>query len=252
MRPVAVLFALPIEARRFLRMIEELRPIGTGSGSFSGRIGDQEVRVYISGYGYERSASAAREALDYQPAALVITGFAGALDDRLQTGDIVVADDSTDATVDPPDVYACDAGLRERACAVEGGTCGGIVTVSEPICSQSDKAGLAQRHGHVAVDMESAAAASIARASGIPFVVMRVIVDRQRDAVPPALAEMLGPNGELPYAELAAAMLRDPRLVWHASRLARQAHVASIKLASFLGQYIAGLDDFIHRGGTTA
>jgi hypothetical protein len=51
--------------------------------------------------------------------------------------------------------------------------------------------------GAVAVDMESGPLSAFAADRGLPFTALRVVLDGPGEALPPALAELIGPGGQV-------------------------------------------------------
>lgn len=172
-------------------------------------IGADRLLLEAAGPGPAAAAASAERAAARGAACLVSWGTAGALQ-RGEAGEIVLADR---VLGDSPQAFAPDAtltGALARAfrplAPIHRGT---LASVSAPVMSVADKRTLAEASGAVAVDMESAAIADIASRSGIPLVVVRVIVDRAERAVPAAaIAGMDGP-GTRPGRVL-AGLLKSP------------------------------------------
>jgi 4-hydroxy-3-methylbut-2-enyl diphosphate reductase len=138
------------------------------------RQGAPAARIVRTGIGPRRASASAR-ALALQPAdAMAVAGVAGALDDDLAPGDIVVADRLLDGEGNC--VFTCSgagiiAGMLLRA-GIPART-GAIVSVRRPATGRT-RAALAAT-GALAVDMESAWLAGAAQ--GRPLVVVRAILD---------------------------------------------------------------------------
>ena len=78
-----VTFALPQESGNFRQAIREA----------GGRLGGEEIRIAHLGVGPEAAGSSIRRLLAAEiPRVLICAGFAGGLDARVRTGDLVVAD----------------------------------------------------------------------------------------------------------------------------------------------------------------
>ncbi|WP_182881136.1 4-hydroxy-3-methylbut-2-enyl diphosphate reductase [Microbispora sp. H10949] len=157
MTDLIVCTALGMEARAVAR---GLRPARERS----------RVRVVRVGMGPDRAARAA--ALLPPAGALAVTGFAGALDDGLRPGDVLVATEVRSGDR----VWPCPSApllAGELARAGLRAVTGPLVT-SPRVVSGRDRRALALEGG-IAVDMESAPLAAAAR--GRPFAAVRVIVD---------------------------------------------------------------------------
>jgi adenosylhomocysteine nucleosidase len=81
----------------------------------------------------------------------------------------------------------------------------------EPVVTPREKAELLARTGARIVDNESAATAEFAAAHGLPFVVLRVVLDDADTALPPAALVALTKTGGTNFARIAASMLKNPR-----------------------------------------
>jgi 4-hydroxy-3-methylbut-2-enyl diphosphate reductase len=140
------------------------------------REGAPWAEVRRIGIGPRRAAQAARRiALGEDSRAVVLAGFAGALDEHLEPGDVVLADalQAPGGGTPLPDP-AILAGVLRR---------GGLrVHVGAVACSRAPVAGRARGRwaatGALAVEMESAALAR--RLGGRPLTVLRVVLDTPR------------------------------------------------------------------------
>jgi adenosylhomocysteine nucleosidase len=128
----------------------------------SGRLGDADVMLVANGAGCQRAAAAVDAALAAFPAeAVVSTGFCGALDEKLQIADVVVAQASRPVQRGP----------------------GGPRHAIGPICSVDHVVGTAEEKrqlrstGACAVEMEAAGVASRAEAHRLPFYCVRAVTD---------------------------------------------------------------------------
>ncbi len=168
--------------------------------------------VVVGGVGAENSRRAAQQLLLLHPlTALISVGYAGALSPDLGVGDVVV-----DTTV---------AEWQQRARAA-GATLGGVTTAASVITSRAERAALAASTGAVAVDMESAAIAEVARVAGLPFASVKAVTDTTaRDLVLDYNACRRS-HGGLHIPRLLWSAVRTPqgvaelRQLWYASRIA--------------------------------
>lgn len=138
---------------------------------------------------------------------LISFGCAGALDPSLRAGDCllpeaVITPDGA-APVDP----AWRASLRRMLPYAQGGLLAGV---DEPVCTVPGKARLRRATGARAVDMESHPAALAARAHGLRFAALRVIVDPSSRRVPASALAALGPDGALSAAALVRSLAAHP------------------------------------------
>ena len=86
--------------------------------------------------------------------------------------------------------------------------------------------------GALAVDMECLPVAQVAAAHGLPFVAIKVIVDRAADDLPRAVAAAADAAGRLHLWRLLGALARSPADLAPLSRLALRYRAASRTLAA--------------------
>lgn len=73
-----------------------------------------------------------------------------------------------------------------------------------------EKAALHARTGAVAIDMESQIAGRIAAERELPYLILRVVSDRADQALPPAFANAMRPDGGTDLAALLGSILARP------------------------------------------
>ena len=131
---------------------------------------------------------------------IVSFGMAGALVDGLAIGDWVVANrlwGAVDQTCDPLWVAALIAKLP-------GARLGGFYADGRMIDTVAEKLSLGERHGALAVDMESHVAGAVAADRALPFAIVRCVSDGARHLLPHAITVSMRPDGGVD----AKAMLR--------------------------------------------
>jgi len=163
--------------------------------------------------GAARAASGAQALCTAGAQALLSFGMAGGLDPALRAGDVVLP---AEVVTPQGGVYATAAQWRaqlyEAARRSGGVSCGRLLTSDAPVLAPSAKAALFRECGAVAVDMESAAVAQVARGVGLPFMVLRAVIDAAAAGVPQAvLAGSAAATGETSALRLLAALARRPR-----------------------------------------
>ncbi|MFH0340851.1 MAG: purine phosphorylase [Chromatiales bacterium] len=227
--PLGIVTALSAEARCIAK-----------AGAVPGlmRIGD--TLLYVSGIGQARARQAAEALVAQGARALLSWGTAGALASALRPGDVILPD--TILVSDIP--FPVDAAWRTRLAArlAQHLTVhtGALLHTTEVIRTADKKRMLFERTGALAVDMESAAVAQVARRAKIPFAVLRAIVDPQTMAIPAAALTAIDELGRPRIAGLLAALAREPRDLLALVRLSAcfRAALASLKRAAG----IAGTD----------
>lgn len=221
----ALIVALPAEARSI--------------GAARARVGDC-VRhgggwLAVSGIGPVHAARAAQRALACGATTLANWGVAGALDPGLVPGDVLVPDrirSAGDAGGFTPDPDACAALIHACGGRLRLGR-GTLWSAAAPVATRAEKRALAASSGALAVDMEAAAIAAVARGAGVPFVAVKVICDPVTREVPPRVARALdGADGGVSLRMLFAIAGGGPA-TWRAVReLARDFALARRALAT--------------------
>ena len=89
--------------------------------------------------------------------------------------------------------------------------CGETLGVDKPIFSKGEKASLWQTTHAIAVDMESHHVARIAAKFGLPFAVLRVVIDSANIALPYAAQVSTNLDGTINYAKLIRSLLSKPK-----------------------------------------
>ncbi|MBI3855220.1 MAG: hypothetical protein HY293_05975 [Planctomycetes bacterium] len=127
--------------------------------------------VFVAGgVGSRPAAAAALLVADaFKPTALLSVGFCGALRDDFETAEIVVGGTPTH----PPDAALLDL-ARAASPKSRAGT---VLTVSKVMLDPAEKKSVASRTGAAVVDMEAEAVALAARARGLGFLAVKVVID---------------------------------------------------------------------------
>ena len=224
---IAVTFALPAESREFLRSLtNRSRADRNGVRTIRGKIDDRAIEVLHTGVGERvcrqrvgRFLSATGrirpgdhdQHFDY----LISAGFAGALNDQLQLGDLLLAKNfSTLRLKENFSVSTLPIHIAD------------LLTVPALIDSSEERNKLALTSGAVAVDMETEFIARGCAAHAIPVLSLRVISDTPRELFPaPANVLFDIERQQTRMLKLATHLLAHPtsvpRLVQFARRIAR-------------------------------
>jgi adenosylhomocysteine nucleosidase len=205
-RPIGILCALSEELTLLAAVLEDERAADTlGLRAWQGRLDGHPVVLAEAGVGKVNAAASATILCDrYGCRALVLSGVAGGISERLGIGDIVIADRVIDVDygrvhdsgrvvyqpgswplpeVTPEPGYELPAGLRERLETaledvperVELGT---IVTADTFLASPRIRDGLAASWSALAVEMEGSAVCGVAARFGVPWLIVRALSDR--------------------------------------------------------------------------
>lgn len=96
-----------------------------------------------------------------------------------------------------------------------------------------DKAAAQAATGAAGVDMESAAVAAVAEAAGVPFLVLRVVLDRADQSLPSAILAAVNEIGQPRLAPMLYGLARYP--------IAVQSMARNLRLARHSLRLLAGL-----------
>ena len=229
MNPAGVVAALAAEAR----VLGPAQPQGEGLAVLA----DGNLLV-VSGMGPKAARCAAERLIDAGATSLVSWGLAGGLDPDLEAGavcvprEIIAADGSRLWTARSWQEFLSSSVSSGRRVADDA-----LLTAEHALETPADKSAARRATGACAVDMESSAVAQVADAHGVPFIVVRVIVDTARDAIPQAVAGA-SRAGTLRIGRLILGLMRSPLEIASLLRLARRYRVAlrSLRTVAALGK----------------
>ena len=150
---------------------------------------------------------------------LLSCGIAGALDQALKAGDIVIdlsaysreggnpePQATAPATLDP----RLRGGTREALTnALPHAHHGRIIGQDHIAVTTAEKAALAAT-GALAVDMETHIAARVAARHGLPFIAIRTISDTAQETLPPAALVGMNPDGSMALGKVLGSLARNP------------------------------------------
>jgi adenosylhomocysteine nucleosidase len=208
-RTTGIVVALAAEARTLTNRAapERLTPLADGAA------------LWLSGMGLVAAQRAAQELVNAGAKALAVFGVAGALDSSLSSGTMLCPEQVLNESGER---YITDASWRvslQQSLTPTLRPYGSLLSVREPLLTIAEKANAHQRFGALAVDMESAAVAAVARQYSLPFISLRAIVDEASDTVPTALNNSVDAWGRPRALSMIAAMCRHPSIIGDLPRL---------------------------------
>ena len=224
---IAITFALPAESQEFLLSLSnKSRDDRNGIRTIRGKIDDRAIEVLHTGVGenvcrqrmakfLSATGRIRRGEHDQHFDYLISAGFAGALNDQLQLGDLLLAKNfSTVRTEENFSLSSLQIHMAD------------LLTVPALIDSREERNKLALTSGAVAVDMETEFIARACAAHGIPVLSLRVISDTPTELFPaPANVLFDIERQQTRMPKLAAYFVahphRIPRLIQFARRIAR-------------------------------
>jgi len=193
---VGIIAALKEEIEPLVQSMEDVETSKWGRRSVhQGRIGDCHVVAMAGGVGKVKAAACTQYLIDrFSLDALICTGVAGAVNPRLQTGDVVISEKALEHDFNPGDPkllkkfrkrwLEADSGLVKLALEAAkelnlADRCrpGKVLTGDQAIVSQDRRQWLWKTFAGDCVDMESAAVAQVCQMNGVPWVIVRAISD---------------------------------------------------------------------------
>jgi nucleoside phosphorylase len=208
------------------------------------------IRLIVarSGVGPENAVAASRWLIGEGVGALGVSGVSGGLAPELGPGDLILADAVIQAEGDRfRQVWKEGAGfavtaygaLTGRGVAVYRGP---IITVQRPVLSSSHKASLFKESKALAVDMESAAVASVARTAGRPFFAIRAVCDPAGRSISEDLFRCIDQKGDPRLFRLLKMILRRRAMISELFRMKRDFGTA---LANLRGAWNAPMREIL-------
>jgi adenosylhomocysteine nucleosidase len=216
--------ALPAEARAFAG-----RPVAADSVVLV-----DPFLIAVTGMGADRARAGADRLITQGARLLVSWGTAAALAPGLRAGDLLLPPSvrcgSQDLAVDPvlrqhlleklPD------GIRARQ--------GTLLQSAEVVRNSVDKQRLLSQTGADAVDMESGAVALAAQTAGVPFLVVRAVVDAHDVTLPACVLDATDAFGRAHPRQLLLGIVKQPGVLIDLLKLGRafRAALASLRAAA--------------------
>lgn len=247
---ILIFYAFGREVADFKRRVKHRTKLPhRGLRGFRAEIGGREFAVVATGIGHLRALETARLAFEVMPAPEMVigAGVVGALSYGLRPGDIVLADrvihkqdDDAEAqhVAAVHETHLRDVGRYLKVAGLDYST-GALLTSHRVLVSGDEKRRAKDETGAIAVDMETAALAMEAVSRGLPFAVLRTVLDHIDDEI--TGAEMTDEQGRVRPFRATAHLMRHPTTVLKLPKLLRNMTIASESLAN-------ALEAIAHRG----
>jgi len=233
MTKAAVTFALPAESSEFLRRLDN--KLYTGRNAIRiirGTLDDREIEVLHTGVGEKVCRQRVEKFLKNQQFEFLISaGFAGALNDQLHSGDLLLARNFS--TLDLTERQSFPSLPIHQA---------DLLTMAALIDSSEQRNEIARSTGAAAVDMETEFIARACAEHGIPLLSLRVITDTPREPFPApvhVLFDIAKQRTDLP--KLAAFFLAHPNRIPRLAQFSRRIALARKTLADALVAIVRAL-----------
>jgi len=203
-----VCFALKEEATPFRKLVA----------------GRKDVAILVTGIGRANSERVLREFLKAGTPRRVFTcGFAGGLDSKLLTGDVLFSTE---------DVHLAQALAKSSARAATFACVDRIATTA------LEKQALHTKTQADAVEMESAVIHAVCREHQIPCATVRVISDPAHEDLPLDFNQLSNPDQSLNFGKLALAIAKSPGKIPALLQLQVKTKLAATNLAQVLMQVL--------------
>lgn len=185
-----------------------------------------------------------------QVAGAIGVGSVGGLVPTLGPGALVLASEicraENESCVWRPEGEMVAACRQALAAAEHPWREGRVVTVARALTSPSEKEEMHERSGAIAVDMESEALAEVCHRHGVPFVVLRAVLDPVTMAVPDPAA-FVDRGDRVAKRKVFSYIAGSPQEVWRFPELVAHAHRARRALQGALSQVIPALSRVLSR-----
>jgi len=211
---IAVTFALPAESSGFLRLLQnKSKRRNNGITTIAGKIDNHVIEIFHTGVGGKICRQRiARFLKDRKLECLINAGFAGALNDQLGVGDLLLARNFSTA----------DLSLTLDSLAHLPIHIANLLTVPSMIDSSEERNRIAQTTGAVAVDMETEFIARSCAEHGVPLLSLRVISDTPRHPLPAPPSVLFDLDEQRThFGRLAFYMAKNPTAIWRLISFAR-------------------------------
>ncbi len=202
---IGIIGAMEEEVRGLIVTMDEVKVVNKASMEFNeGRLLGKDVVVVKSGIGKVNAAVCAQILVDeFGADAIINTGIAGSLDERIDIGDMVISTDAVhhdmDASIfgDPlgqvPRMntmfFPADMALAEKAKAINEEVnpqiktyLGRVASGDQFVSDKDKKAQIRENFSPLCVEMEGAAIAHVAYLNDCPYLIVRSISDKADDS----------------------------------------------------------------------
>ena len=211
---IAVTFALPAESSGFLRLLQnKSKRRNNAITTIVGKIDNHVIEILYTGVGGKVCRQRTARFLEGRKLeCLISAGFAGALNDQLRVGDLLLAKNLSTA----------DLSLTLDSLAHLPIHIANLLTVPSMIDSSEERNRIAQTTGAVAVDMETEFIARSCAEHGVPLLSLRVISDTPRHSLPAPPSVLFDLDEQRTnFGRLAFYVAKHPPAIWRLISFAR-------------------------------
>ena len=226
METIGLIAAMPQESDAVLRRIRKWKR--TALGPFRAvrfHLLDRDCLLVTTGMGLQRAVDGTRALLAaITPHLLISFGIAGAVNDSMHIGDVVVAGSTCLLDMGLPGQSQPLASLSEaawNAAAQVLQACGARLIAGTAITTRGSQMipQSLEKIAHPILEMETAGIAKVAARRGIPLVSIRSISDGPQAPIPFDLEAVIDENYNLRIGRILMMVLRNPRIVFQSRRM---------------------------------
>jgi adenosylhomocysteine nucleosidase len=230
---IAITFALPAESSDFVRRLEHVgRNSREGVESLRGQLHGRSVAVIHTGVGRKTCRERLeillrRENFD----CLISAGFAGALEENLRVGHLLVAEN-----------FSSQEFLGPTKLDLPGLTTffGKLLTVPRMVESVADRESLNRKHGAAAVDMETEVIAELCTGHNLPMLSIRAVSDTASEPFPaPAHVLFDTANQRTDFIRLGGYLMTHPSAFGRLNAFRKRVAAARKALSEALDRIVA-------------
>ncbi|MBE3066051.1 MAG: hypothetical protein IMZ73_01290 [Chloroflexi bacterium] len=241
METIGLVAAMPQESEALLRCVKEWKR--TTFGPFRGarfRLMERDCLLVTSGMGLTRAMDATRALLAGSSAHLLVSfGIAGAVNDDLHVGDVVVAGNTCLLDKGLPGQFQSLTSLSEaswNAAAHSLKLVSARLVVGTAITTRGSQVVLQQleQMTHPVLEMETAGIATVAAEMGIPLVSIRSVSDGPQSPIPFDLESILDEKYNLRIGKLLMMVLRRPQIIFQSRQMIQNSRKAADNAAKAL------------------
>ena len=217
------------------------------SEAWPGKWQDKDIVLVRTGIGRQRSKDATRQVIEkFQPEMIISLGYAGALVEGMNVGDLFVAktilsskrDSASFEMEDPENSQWLEQAEKITPPNNAQLKAGRLLTVDQVVHTPTAKKELGIRFGAEAVEMETFDIALCARENSIAFISVRGISDAVNDELIDS-SSFLGKDGEISKLKAGWYVLTHPGSIKKALSLQTHTKIATQNLTEFISQLVS-------------
>jgi len=190
-----------------------------------------KLLITLSGTGARNAKQAAERLLENGATQIISWGCAGGLSPELKAGDLIIPEFIQDQSNALLKSHVSLHSKLTKLLNEQVFFTGKLIESTTIISSQEEKAHLFTKHNALAVDMESAAAAHVAKTNNTPFIAIRTIVDPASFDLPKAINHSLNTAGNINLTKLVLYICTHPYEIPALIKLGKHFKAANKKLA---------------------